>query len=46
VFLTPGMGLILRFGEQGLLAVKNRDLNEIRKQVGRRREERRDIPRA
>ena len=38
--------LFLRFGEQSLLAVKNRDLDEIRKEVGRRSEERGDIPRA
>jgi hypothetical protein len=38
--------LFLTFGEQGLLAVKNRDLDEIRKKVGRRSEERRDTPRA
>jgi hypothetical protein len=38
--------LFLTFGEQGLLAVKNRDLDEIRKKVGRRSEERRAIPRA
>ncbi len=38
--------LFLTCGEQSLLAVKNRDLDEIRKEVGRRSEERGDIPRA
>jgi len=42
VFLTMNVGLFLTFGEQGLLAVKNRDLDEIRKKVGRRSEQRRE----
>jgi hypothetical protein len=46
VYLSRILALFLTFGEEGLLAVKNRVLDEIRKQVGRRSEERRGIPRA
>jgi len=46
MFLTLEKALFLTFGEQGLLAVKNRDLDESRKKVDRRSEERRDTPRA
>ena len=33
MFLLIPTGLFLTFGEQGLLAIKNRDLDEIRKKV-------------
>jgi hypothetical protein len=44
--MSRGKSLFLTFGEYCPPAVKNRELDEIRKKVGRRREERRDIPRA